>query len=67
MTLYYCEVTLGVVIISDVAFPIFSSQDFTERVTPAFLEGGLLLFCADKLVEYMMMIIGVRARGAAPP
>jgi len=26
-------------VIADVAFPTFSSQDFTEPATPAFLEG----------------------------
>jgi len=36
------EIRFCVIIISDVAFPTFSSQDFTEPATPAFLEGRQL-------------------------
>jgi len=36
------EINSCIIMISDVAFPTFSSQDFTEPATPIFLEGKWL-------------------------
>jgi len=41
------QISVVVCTVSDVAFPTFSSQGFTERGTPAFLEGARLLFFCE--------------------